>query len=72
MPFLPTELFKDSAQAANRCIYNHSVDSPACTLLQMMLFWEAISMVTINPLALQRVCPLQALSHYPLPFRVMV
>jgi hypothetical protein len=45
--------FKDSAQAANRDIYNRSVAAPAWMLLQMMLFLEAVAMVTINPFALE-------------------
>lgn len=44
-------LFKDSVQAANRYIYNHSVDGPSMNALQMMLFLEAVAMVTINPFA---------------------
>lgn len=43
-------LFKDSAQAANRYIYNHSVGCPSMNAAADDAILGGVTMVTINPL----------------------
>lgn len=43
-------LFKDSAQAANRYIYNHSVGCPSMNAAADDAILGGVAMVTINPL----------------------
>lgn len=46
-------LFKDSAQAANRYIYNHSVGCPSVSVAADDTILGGVTMVTINPSALE-------------------
>lgn len=49
-PLLPAALFKDSAQAANRYIYNHSVSCPSVNAAAEDAILGGVAMVTVNPL----------------------
>lgn len=59
-PLLPAALFKDSAQAANRYIYNHSVSCPSVHAAAEDAILGGVAMVTINPLP-RRSLPVGAL-----------